>query len=164
MACKVVGKICKVAGETLPLQIDLTDFLERKWDAKRGAGIYPLGSFVRPTAPNRNGFEFEATEAGQVAPEEPAWPSAEDEVVQDGSVEWTCRPISNSSLLKTIADADWDGGGFTIDNEGIINTDGRQLVSAMVEDDLDPGDYEVRVTVTFSDGHVETFGVKVKME
>lgn len=163
MACKIVGKTCKLSGEKLPLQIDLTDFCEKRWDARRAAGIYGLGEFVRPTPANRTGFQYEATVGGQVAPQEPAWPTIIGQTVVDGSVTWTCRAMSNGSLLKTIATAAWDGDGFTIDGETIINTNGRQLVSAFIEDDLDPGKYLVQVAVTFSDGHVENFGVEVKV-
>lgn len=163
MSCKVVGKVCKVPGETLPLQIDLTDFCERRWDAKRAAGIYGLSEFVRPTPARRTGYQYEVTTAGQVAPEEPTWPTTVSETVADGSVVWTCRAMGNQSLTKTIVSVDWDGDGFSVSDETITNTNGRQLVSCFITGELARGKYLVEAEITFSDPHVESFGVEVKV-
>lgn len=166
MACKIVGQLCKLPGEKLPIQVDLTDFCEHRWDSNRAAGIYAAGAFVRPTPVNRTGFEYECTTGGQVGVEEPRWPVVVAETVTDGSVVWEAAPISNSSLLKTIATAAWDGDGFEVDTEVVTNTDGEQWVSCFIFDSsvvLSPGKYLVKVGIVFSDGHVETFGVQVKM-
>jgi len=163
MACKIVGQLCKKVGERLPVGIDLTDFCERRWDNAVVAGIYAVGAFVRPTPQNRTGFEYECTQGGQVGLVEPAWPTVIGQTVNDGSVEWTCRAISNSSLLKTIVSVDWDGGGFTVETEVITNTAGRQMVSCFVTGDIEPGKYLVSAEVTFNDPHIEEFGVRVQM-
>lgn len=164
MACKVVGKDCKLTGEKLPIQIDLTDFCESRWNNRRGAGIYRLNDVVRPTPPNRTGYEYKAVQAGQVGTVEPDWPTTLGEQVNDGSVIWECQAISNDSLMKTITVAVWDGDGFTIVGNTIIATDGEQRVKCFITDDQQPGSYLVEVHVTFSDGHEEDFGVKVKMK
>lgn len=163
MACKVVGKLCKLVGDRLPIQIDLTDFCERRWDRKRAAGIYAITERVRPTPAKRTGYEYEATTPGQVGVEEPAWPVVVGETVLDGSVVWTCRAIGNGSLFKTIVSADWDGDGFTVEDEELTNTAGRQLVAAFISGELANGKYLPLTEVTFSDGHVESFGVEVKV-
>lgn len=166
MTCKIVGQLCKQPTEKLPVQVDLTDFCENRWNAKFGAGIYGLGEVVRPTPENRTGFEYECTSAGQVGVAEPGWPVVVGETVQDGSVEWECGTISNSSLLKTIDSAEWDGDGFEISDEGVTNADGEQKVNCFISDFSavqPPGKYRVEVKVTFSDTHLENFGVEVKM-
>jgi hypothetical protein len=166
MTCKVLGEVCKQfeGEEKLPLQIDLTEFCERRRDTRRAGGIYVLGETVRPNPSSRTGFEYECTVSGQVGPTEPAWPVVAGETITDGSVVWTCRAMSNQSLLKVIADGEWEGDGFTITDETIINTNGRQLVACFIGDDQPRGKYLVEVQVTFSDGHIEDFGVKVKVE
>lgn len=164
MACRVVGKDCKLSGENLPIQIDLTDFCESRWNNQRGAGIYRLNDVVRPTEPNRTGYEYKATQAGQVGVVEPDWPIVIGESVTDGSVIWECQAISNASLMKTISTALWDGDGFTVAGQSIINTDGEQRIKCFITGDQTSGVYLVQAAVTFSDGHVENFGVKVKMK
>jgi hypothetical protein len=166
MACKIVGQTCKLPGEKIPIQVDLTDFCEHRWNSKYGAGIYADGDVVRPTPANRTGFEYECTAAGQVGVEEPRWPIVEGETVQDGSVVWECAAISNASLLKTIDTATWDGDGFEVDTEVIANTNGEQRASCFIFDSSfvqAPGKYLVTVEVLFSDTHTEIFGVQVKM-
>lgn len=163
MACKKVGQLCKVVGDRLPVGIDLTDFCERRWDSVVGTGIYTLGAFVRPTPPNRTGFEYEVTQAGQAGVSEPNWPVVIGGTVTSGSVEFTCRAISNSSLLKTIVSVVWDGDGFTVETPSVVNTNGKQLISCFITVDQPPGKYLVVATVTFSDPHIESFGVEVKM-
>lgn len=163
MACKIVGKDCKLTSEKLPVLIDLTDFCERRWDQRRAAGIVHVGDFVRPTPLNRTGYEYECTTGGQTGVEEPRWPVIPGETVQDGSVVWTCRAISNDSLLKTIVTAVWDGDGFTISDEAVFNTDGEQLAGCFVSGDQATGKYLVEVEIVFSDSHDERFGVEIKM-
>lgn len=165
MACQIIGEVCKLPDgeEKLPIQIDLTDFCERRWDSRRAGGIYTLGETVRPTPGNRTGFEYECTGGGQVGVVEPSWPTTIGETVVDGSVEWTCRAIGNASLLKVITAASWFGDGFDVTNQLMINTNGRQLVSCFVGDDQPPGRYLVEVRVTFSDTHAEDFGIRVKV-
>ena len=164
MSCNILGKICTRSANRIPLPIDLTDFCERRWDAKRGAGIYETGEFVRPTPANRTGYHYECTTAGQVGVTEPRWPIAVDTTVQDGSAVWTCRAIGNQSLTKTIDAAEWDGDGFTVEDETVISTAGRQLVTAFVTGEQPRGKYVVQVEVEFSDGHIDTFGIVVKIE
>ena len=163
MSCKICGKDCKLPGDKLPIRIDLTDFCERRWDNRRSAGIRLSGDIVRPTPPIRSGYEYLCSASGQVGLEEPRWPVVAGETVNDGSVEWTTQAISNDSLLKTIVTAVWNGDGFTISDEAIVNTNGEQLVSCFIADDQALGKYLVSVEVTFSDGHVETFGIEIKM-
>jgi hypothetical protein len=166
MACKILGQLCKLPGEKLPIQVDLTDFCEYRWDSKRAAGIYAAGAFVRPTPANRTGFEYESVNAGQVGVQEPPWPIVVGQQVTDGSVVWEAASISNSSLLKTISSAAWDGAGFEVDSEVITNTNGEQWVSCFIFDStsvLPPGKYLVTVDIVFSDGHAETFGVRVSV-
>lgn len=169
MACKVVGKMCYVAGEVLPVHIDLTDFTERRWDKVAAAGIYADGDVVRPTPGKRTGYEYLATAGGQVGVAEPAWPTTLGETVQDGSVTWECQDISNDSLVKVVETGSdgpsWDGDGFEIADESVVNTQGRQAVRCFIHepsDGVDAGKHTVTAVVTFDDGHVETFGVEVK--
>jgi hypothetical protein len=168
MKCTIVGKVCKKTNadisEKLPLQIDLTDFCERRWDKVRAAGIYALGEYVRPTPPNRTGYQYECTTPGQVGVTEPQWPTTTTETVLDGSVVWTCRAMGNNSLLKTIADVEWDGDGFDVTDQETANTAGRQLVSAFISGEQARGKYTVIASVEFSDSHEEDFGIEVKME
>lgn len=163
MSCVIVGNDCKLPGEKLPIQIDLTKFCENNWDSRCGAGIYSLGEVVRPTEGNRTGYEYIVTQAGQTLIEEPSWPTVIGDTVMDGSVEWTCQAISNASLQKTIVSVIWDGDGFTVTDAFIVNTDGEQRVGCFISGDQSPGKYLVVADVVFSDGHDEKFGVEIKM-
>lgn len=162
MTCKdtIVGSVCLNVGEKEPRLLELTAFCAIRW---RAGGIYAANDRVRPLdrAP---GFEFEAGGAGQAGGREPRWPTTLGGTVADGSITWTARAISNTSLARTISTATWTAPtGLTLSGETIVNTAGEQSVLAYIKGDT-AGVYEVKCHVVFSDTSEEDFVLEVSVE
>lgn len=162
MTCEItiVGSVCLNVGENEPRELNLTDVCARTWLPGR---VYAAGIRIRP-AQRPSGFEYEAT-AGQTGAREPKWPTVTDATITDGSITWTTRAISNTSLSRTIVSAVWAATptGVTLTNQSVVNTDGAQSVVTFIQGDT-VGDYEVTATVTFSDGSVEAYVLTVTVE
>jgi hypothetical protein len=124
--------------------VDFTGYLTR-W---RQPGIeYALT--VRVRVANRPGFEYEATTAGQTGMKEPIFPTTIAGTVTDGSVTWTCRAVSTSSLKATVSSVDWTAdAAITITSESLSG----QSAAAFLAGGVDGVDYPVTVTATLSNG------------
>lgn len=95
------------------------------------------------------GFEFEPTTPGRTGARKPVFPSAIGETVDDGSVTWTCRAISNDSVLRTISGTPtWASDDLTISDEDISGF----RATAHLAGGEDGKDYVVTVTAETSDG------------
>ena len=163
-SCRILGRLCKRNGEKLPLPFNLTEFCERRWQAR---GFYGIGDTIRPSPEFQAGFEWRCTKAGQAGISEPFNPELndlDDEEISDGGILWVSQVISNDSLTKTISSVAWSGPtGMTFSGENIVNTDGRQMCGAFANGTIAPGKYRVYARITFSDTHVEDFAVEVKV-
>lgn len=159
MSCVFVQDVCKAASEVKIWPLDLgAERLARFW---RASTIYAAGTRVRPSRPT--GYEFEATATGQTNIVEPAWSMRGDTV--DGSIVWIRRPISSSSLLRTITAVTWTApAGITATNAGNITSDGQQIIRVQVSGGTDGQTYLVTGLVTYDDGQQELFGVNVSVE
>jgi len=158
-----VFKAALIAGEALPFQINWTHEFSNRWSANNG---YAVASRVRPSKPElQTGFEYESG-GGQSGPEEPSWPSTAGETVVDGSITWTCRTLSNSSLRERIVSSVWTPvANFTIADEVEIDEPGRQVTGAQIGSDTQattPREIQVEVTTTEDNVYVGIIRMKVE--
>lgn len=141
--------LCLGVGGVEPVDINLVPACATKWEPGR---VYAAGIRVRPDR-RPAGFEYEAT-AGQTGAREPRWPTTEGSTIADGSITWTARAISNQSLSRTISTAAWEApAGVTVVTSSVVNAAGAQRAIAYLQGDA-AGQYNVVVTLTFSDGSV----------
>ena len=96
----------KRSYHNLDYGVDWEPFLARYWRAGR---TIATGTRVRPT--RFNGYEYEATQGGQTGRSEPTWRTTLGGTNADGSVVWTCRPVSTASLLTTVQNSTWEVDG-----------------------------------------------------
>lgn len=87
---------------------------------------YALGEFVR--AENFDGFVYECTNAGKTIGSEPDWPAVVGAIVNDGSVEWTCRDFSDSGSDTISTVTVTPGSGLTV-NSAVADKSTRVNVS-----------------------------------
>lgn len=167
MACREIETKCQAAAAKLPIVFKWTPACSNLWTAGE---VYGLTERVRPTSPN--GFEYECTTAGQSSGrKEPNWKGAAAVglTIDDGSVVWTCRAISNVSLTRTLATSTWPPvTGLTITGDQMVNTLGEMLTSAFVEFSeavpVSGTKYRLQNTVTFSDGSEDVGEVDIEVE
>lgn len=160
MSCTKVGEFCKRPGEVYLIQIPLGGASFIKFF--KAEEILAAGDYRRPK--KANGYEYEVTVAGQCVKGEPEWPTTIGETVQCGSVEFTCRAISNASLARVISSVTWDGGTLTISGDGIVNTNGEQEVYAKASGGSMNDEGEVIAHITFSDGTIEDALVSYRVD
>lgn len=119
---------------------------------------YAEGAIVK--APRHTGFYYECTASGETKHNWPDLPRADGETVQDGSVEWTARHPSSSSL-PTVASVSWavDASGLTVPSHDIEGG----LIFPTLSGGTDGESYEVTATITWPTGQVDdlTFTVEV---
>lgn len=116
----------------------LTDF-----DAAERIRVFTGGKAV--------GFEFEPTTPGRSGLRPPVFPSVIGSTIADGSIVWTCRAITNASLVRTISGTPtWevDDDAVTISGETVSGFKGIAKMTGG-EDDTD---YVITVTAETSDG------------
>ncbi len=135
-------------GSTRPLLSRLRQALERTWEPGR---VYAAATFVRPRL--STGFEYECTDPGQSASEEPIWPTTIGQTIVDGSVVWACRDQSNAAV-DAVSTSDWavTPSGPTI--SGKATNPGALETSAKFTGGTVGTTYEVRNTVTTASGLV----------
>ncbi len=68
---------------------------------------WPYTGGAIASAPEHTGYYYECTEAGETRWRSPTLPSVEGATVQDGSVQWTARNPTSSSL-PTVASVTWE--------------------------------------------------------
>lgn len=134
MSCNTRFKaICLGVGERLDYYFNWTLDFAKRWEANYGFGI---GAKIRPaTEEGQTGFEYESS-GGQSGPEEPEWPRVLGGTVEDGSITWTARALSNDGLLERIDTVEWPAvDGFTITPITPIDEPGRQITGALITAD-----------------------------
>ena len=101
---------------------------------------------------NESGYEFEATIGGRSAGRQPRWPTTVGATVVDGSITWTCRALSSSSLTRSVVGIPaWSAdSGITITNQSING----MVATANLAGGTDGNDYSVTATATLSDGTI----------
>lgn len=151
MSCTTVGEFCKRPPEIYKLRIPLkgSSFI-KIFTADEILGV---SDCRRPK--KANGYEYEVTSAGQCVKSEPEWPLVIGATVDCGSVEFTCRAVSNLSLARVIQSVAWDGGTLSISNDGFVNTAGEQEVFCLASGGVVGDTGEVIASITFSDGSIE---------
>lgn len=161
MTCETIGTTCKAPGEKITLEIPLagSGFI-RTWAKNRH---YSSGTRVRP-AKTQTAFEYECSADGYSGPREPEWTQAIGESVADGSTGWTCRAISNDSLVRTLVSCTWDGDGLTVTNQQLVNTNGEGQVNCQVSGGTSGTVSNVKATMTFSDSSIEEAIVAVTID
>lgn len=135
-------------GSTVECEIDLTDTLVN-WH--RQGHPYSLTEFVRYPG---LAFELECTKAGVTGRKPILFPTAAGQTVMDGSVEWTLRDVSSSSLKATISGTPtWAvPSGYSVSGESITSNRTKALVT--VPSSADGDDAVIVVTPTRSDSQV----------
>lgn len=152
-----------IAGEALPFEFDWTHEFANRWSANRA---YAASSRLRPSTPElQTGFEYESS-GGQSGPNEPEWPQVEGLPVDDGSITWTARALSNASLRERIQSATWpEVTNFTIDTETEIDEPGRQLTSAQISSETESATRrEIRCEVSTTGSNIYVGILKMKVE
>lgn len=164
MACRKIVQDCKRSDERRQRGFDLTEFCARNWTPKT---FFSSGAVIRVMGTDAGGeqvftgFDYEADEDGTTGEFEPAWPALGDPPVADGSLTWSAVEISNSSLSRTIDSVQWIApSGMTVDDDQIVNTEGRQQIVAFHSGGTNGQKLLVVARVTFDDGSVEDFGIR----
>jgi len=107
---------------------------------------YSANTFVRPT--KANGFDYEATTAGTTAENEPRWPTTAGQTVVDGSVTWTARVASGSSInTPGIVSSTSDPVGLTVSGASVADL---TRVNATYSGGVDGQQYDAVFTVTIN--------------
>lgn len=109
------------------------------------------------------GWYYESTSAGRTPRNYPiAWPRAEGEEVQDGSVVWTARHPS-SAIVPQVSSAAWTlPSGITKDSQ----VESGSLTHVVLSGGTDGEDYEILCRMTPTSGLVreKTIIVKVRSQ
>jgi hypothetical protein len=162
MACRKIQDECKRAGERKQRGFDLTGFSVRNWAAKT---FFSQGDVIRVLGAAAGGeqiftgFDYSASDDGYTGEFEPAWPITGS--VVDGAIAWVPVAVSNDSLFRQITDVEWiEDGDMTVDDDDIVNTEGRQQIAAYHSGGTNGQKYLVIARVTFTDGSIEDFGIR----
>lgn len=129
--CVQTLEVCKAASERQWYAFNLTDEFSIRWQPSYP---YEAAQAVRPTTRKSTGLEYVSSGGVSNGVREPEWPTVVGETVTDGSITWTARAISFSTLgerLASVDPAEWI-------------TDGDLILSDQVEQDL-PALQEVRI-------------------
>lgn len=169
MSCTVVGTDCKKADETIPLGFDLSSFCARIWSSLTR---YDDDVTVRPDKLG-TGFQYRASTAGFSGKAEPSWPIVAARTVKDGSLVWICEAVDADSLVKTISSVAWRAEevevmspteALVFSSPSVQNANGSERVGVFVSGGTAGQTYLVIAQVTFSDGHVEDFGISLEVQ
>lgn len=121
---------------------------------------FAAGAFVQ--AQSDTGWYYECTTAGRTGAHYPSWPRAAGETVQDGSVVWTARHPSSSSV-PAVASAAWSvPSGITKDSQ----SESGVLTHIVLSGGTDGEDYEItcRMTPTVGNPIEQTITVPVRSQ
>jgi hypothetical protein len=162
MACRKIEEDCKRSGERKQRGFDLTALSARNWTSK---SFFATGDVIRVMGASGGGeqqftgFDYVAAGDGYSGELEPAWPATG--TVTDGTLSWSPVPVSNNSMLRDIDTVEWiEDGEMTVDDDEIVNTEGRQQVSAFHSGGVNGQKYLVIARVTYDDGSIEDFGIR----
>lgn len=141
--CFVFRTVKKDADESKKVSLSLY-----KWCAnfRRSNEQYSANEFSRPT--RGTGYSYECTSAGTTGVREPIWPTVIDEIIQDGSVTWTCR-AADVNGLNAISNpiAASDPAGLTIEDVSVEES--TKILATYSGGTLDQ-DYEAIFTFTLN--------------
>lgn len=122
---------------------------------------FPLAAFVQ--AQRDTGWYYECTTAGRTARNYPnQWPRVAGETVQDGSVVWTARHPSTSTV-PAVSSVTWTvPSGLTLDSQSHSGA----MSHAVLSGGTDGVDYEVLARMTPTVGSVieQTITVPVRAQ
>lgn len=119
----------KHAAETVPIDFDWHDLLANLPARGKAYGLTARVR-LRRRHPRAAGLEFECTTSGSTGSDEPRWPKVEGETVTDGTVEWTAREISSSSLRTSISSTVAPSAtGLTVSGPSVEDLAYRYLVA-----------------------------------
>lgn len=162
MTCRTIEDDCKRSGERRQRGFDLTAFSANNWFPKT---FFSAGDVIRVVGVAAGGeqpftgFDYTAAADGYSGEFEPAWPDTG--TVDDGTLSWSPVAISNDSIARQITDVEWiEDGDMTVDDDDIVNTEGRQQISAYHSGGVNGQKYLVIARVTFDDGSIEDFGIR----
>jgi hypothetical protein len=154
MTCKPVRADVwppKHPDATLDYAVSFEEDCARTW---RPIADYGAGERIRLFSGGKCvGFEFEPTTPGRTGTRLPVFPSVVGATVDDGSLVWTCRALSNDSIIRTIVGTpSWsvEEDEITITGEAIADFQATAKLGGGEDDE----DYDVTVTATTSDGLV----------
>lgn len=139
----------KRPGETIDRIIDFRGELFQPW---RAGVEYAQNAYARPTRPN--GFDYQVTSSGtgRTSAAEPRWPTTAGVTVTDGSLTWTCRAPSTSSMDPLTGSATVTSPtGITVTHS---STDPLGDVRLRIAGGTAGKDYSVLVAATSSGGQV----------
>lgn len=137
--------ISKTETEAYIAEVELNQALSRTWQPGKE---YGLTEYVRPNI--ANGYEYEATAAGQSGTIEPKWPTTVGNAVADGSVTWTARAFGPNGR-DTISSVNIDApAGITVSAPNTVGTEVSFTISGGTKDET----YEISVEVTTGSGEV----------
>lgn len=104
--CIATLKVCQGPNARYPYAFNLTDEFARQWQPN-----YPFAAnaAIRPSdAADPTGWQYRNDGSDGVSgAEEPEWPTADNEDVADGSVEWTAEAMDFDGLAYRITDVNW---------------------------------------------------------
>jgi hypothetical protein len=162
MACRKIEEDCKRSFERKQRGFDLTAFSARNWSPKT---FFNAGDVIRVQGTDVGGsqlftgYDYLTAAPGYTGEIEPSWPATGS--VVDGAVTWAAQAVTNSSMLRTMTAVEWiEDGDMLVDDEDIVNTEGRHQISAYHSGGLNGQKYLVIARVTYSDGSVEDFGLR----
>lgn len=121
---------------------------------------FTAAQFVRPQ--RATGFYYECTTAGRTSAYYPEWPREAGETVADGSVVWTARHPTGSSV-PTISSVTWTvPSGLTLDSQSETGL----VAYITLSGGTDGVDYEVLCRMTPSSGNVieQTITIPVRAQ
>jgi hypothetical protein len=121
---------------------------------------FTAAQFVRPQ--RGTGFYYECTTAGRTKGQYPEWPRAAGQTVTDGSVVWTARHPSSSSI-PSITSVVWTvPSGLTKDSQSEVG----RVAFVTLSGGTDGVDYEILARMTPSSGNVveQTITVPVRAQ
>jgi hypothetical protein len=121
---------------------------------------FTAAQFVRPQ--KGTGFYYECTTAGRTSAHYPQWPRAASETVTDGSVVWTARHPTASSI-PSISSVTWTvPTGITKDSQSEVG----RVAFVTLSGGTDGVDYDILCRMTPSSGNVieQTITVQVRAQ
>lgn len=121
---------------------------------------FTAGEFVQ--AQRDTGWYYECTTAGRTGRNYPTWSRAEGETVNDGSLVWTARHPSSSSV-PAVSSATWTlPSGITKDSQ----SEAGVLTHIVLSGGTDGVDYDITCRMTPTSGNVaeKTITIEVRAQ
>lgn len=143
-------------GDVVAYAIDWSGFLSIKWRARADIAA---GTTIRVG----NGFAFTSDLGGFSGSIPPTWPQSLGALITEGSVQWRCVAIDDTSLTATLSNAVWTPPvGITVDAHAIAL---GQLATVVLDSNAATvgSDYLVLCKASFDDGESKTGEILLKI-